>query len=138
MTTCEHCGIRLYELDDGWTSYETETQERPHTAERCRDVLRTRLERMQRGETDSMSTTSGEPEDWSKPRRYRSDDRDMHGHDNDLMVLQGGNGDWYVSVVRHGERIGPSVRLTTSGMPRGYEQASLMVSRLYRCLPKGD
>ena len=75
-----------------------------------------------------------EDTDWSQPRRYRSDDRDMHNHDNDLLVQHGENGDWYISVVRHGEKIGPSVRLTTSGTPRGFEEVPAAVAHLYRAL----
>ena len=67
-------------------------------------------------------------------RYYRSDDRDLEGHDNDLHVFMGGNGDWYVSIVKHGERFGPSVRLTTSGTPRGFEHVPAAMMGLYRAL----
>jgi hypothetical protein len=69
--------------------------------------------------------------------RYHSDDRDLPGSDNDLVVFFGGNGDWYVSIVKHGERIGPAARVTTSGVPRGFEGVAPAVSRLHAAL-RGD
>jgi len=48
-------------------------------------------------------------------RRYVTDDRDEQ-HRNELVIDQGGNGDWYVSVVSEGEgTIGRAVRICTSG-----------------------
>jgi len=47
--------------------------------------------------------------------RYLTDDRD-ESHRNELVIMQGGNGDWYVAVVPEGEgTIGRAVRLCTSG-----------------------
>jgi hypothetical protein len=69
--------------------------------------------------------------------RYRSDDRDLPGSDNDLVIFFGGNGDWYVSIVKHGERIGPAARVTTSGVPRGFEGVAPAVARLHAAL-RGD
>lgn len=46
--------------------------------------------------------------------RYLTDDRDQEPR-HELVVFQGGNGDWYVSVLPEGDRIGPCVRLCTSG-----------------------
>jgi hypothetical protein len=68
------------------------------------------------------------------PRTYRSDDRDLPGEDNELTVFQGGNGDWYVSIHKHGERLGPAVRVTTSGAPSGQPGVALAVYRLWRAL----
>jgi hypothetical protein len=68
-------------------------------------------------------------------RRYRSDDRDLDDCDNDLVVMPpDGNGDWYVSVLPHGHKIGPTVRVTTSGSPRGQRGVSTAVARLYRAM----
>lgn len=67
-------------------------------------------------------------------RRYRSDDRDLDGHDHDLLVFQGENSDWYASIVPHGERLGPAVRVTTSGVPRGFEHMPMAMMTLYRAL----
>ena len=70
-----------------------------------------------------------------EPRRYRSDDRDLDGHDLELVVLPpDGNGDWYVSIVDHGDKIGPTVRVTTSGAPRGQELVCVAVAKLYRAM----
>ena len=75
-------------------------------------------------------------EDLTEPRRYRSDDRDLgERNDTDLMVYQGGNGDWYLTIVPHGQHIGPTVRLTTSGVPRGCEGVPVALARLFRALP---
>lgn len=46
--------------------------------------------------------------------RYLTDDRDLE-EPHELMIRFGGNGDWYVSVLPKGHRIGPAVRLCTSG-----------------------
>lgn len=70
-----------------------------------------------------------------EPRRYRSDDRDLDGHDLELVVLPpDGNGDWYVSIVDHGDKIGPTVRITTSGAPRGQELVCVAVAKLFRAM----
>jgi len=70
-----------------------------------------------------------------EPRRYRSDDRDLDGHDLELVVLPpDGNGDWYVSIVDHGDKIGPTVRVTTSGAPRGQELVCVAVAKLFRAM----
>lgn len=71
----------------------------------------------------------------AEPRRYRSDDRDLEDHDLDLVVLPpDGNGDWYVSVLPHGDKIGPTVRVTTSGTPNGQHGVCVAVARLYRAM----
>jgi hypothetical protein len=47
--------------------------------------------------------------------RYLTDDRDETRR-NELVILPGGNGDWYVSVVPEGQgTIGRAVRISTSG-----------------------
>jgi hypothetical protein len=74
---------------------------------------------------------------WGEPVRYWSDDRDLDRCNDDLVVLQGGNGDWYVSVVKHGEKFGPAVRFTTSGTPRGFADAPVAVADLWRALAAG-
>jgi hypothetical protein len=52
--------------------------------------------------------------------RYTSDDRDLEDP-NDLVIWQGGNGDWYVAVVPKGHStIGRAVRLCTSVAPRHF------------------
>jgi hypothetical protein len=71
-------------------------------------------------------------------RRYRSDDRDQEDCDNDLLVYPGGNGDWYLTIVPHGEHIGPTVRITTSGCPRDQPLACVGVCRLYDGLAKSE
>lgn len=68
------------------------------------------------------------------PRRYHSDDRDLERGDNDLLVYPGGNGDWYVTIVEHGKRLGPTVRITTSGSPDGQEGVAAAVAHLFRAM----
>lgn len=76
---------------------------------------------------------------WDAPRRYRSDDRDLDGHDVDLMIRPpDGNGDWYVAVVPHGARGGLAVRVTTSGTPAGQHGVSVAVANLYRAMGGED
>jgi hypothetical protein len=71
---------------------------------------------------------------FGQQRRYRSDDRDLHDHDKELVVSMGGNGDWYVMIVDTGRKLGPSVRITTSGAPHGQDMAAPAVANLYRAL----
>lgn len=55
------------------------------------------------------------PETWGAPVRYQCDDRDREGS-LDLVIQQGGNGDWYVSVIPHEQRAAMrGVRISTSG-----------------------
>lgn len=67
-------------------------------------------------------------------RNYRSDDRDLENRDNTLVVNMGGNGDWYVMIVKTGEKYGPTVRVTTSGAMQGQNMAAPAVGNLYRAL----
>ncbi|MBU1177343.1 MAG: hypothetical protein ABIG88_03815 [Patescibacteria group bacterium] len=47
--------------------------------------------------------------------RFLTDDRDKERR-NELVIMQGGNGDWYVAVVPEGEgTAGRAVRICTSG-----------------------
>lgn len=46
--------------------------------------------------------------------RYLTDDRDASRR-NELVILQGNNGDWYVGVCPEGEGCIGLVRLSTSG-----------------------
>lgn len=47
--------------------------------------------------------------------RYLTDDRDDEKK-NELVIIKGGNGDWYVATVPEGEgTIGRGVRICTSG-----------------------
>jgi len=47
--------------------------------------------------------------------RFLTDDRDKRKR-NELVIMMGGNGDWYVAVVPEGEGIvGRAVRICTSG-----------------------
>ncbi len=70
------------------------------------------------------------------PREYLSDDRDLE--ETCLIIDQGGNGDWYVKIVRPGERVGVAVRVTTSGAHRGAEHVAGAVFALYRALGGED
>ena len=50
-----------------------------------------------------------------KEVRYLTDDRDEERR-NELVIMLGGNGDWYVAVVPEGQgTIGCAVRICTSG-----------------------
>lgn len=51
---------------------------------------------------------------WGDPLSYVTDDRDEKSP-HELKIFLGGNGDWYVSVLPKGHRVGPAVRLCTSG-----------------------
>ena len=59
--------------------------------------------------------TDGDLPAWGEPLRYLTDDRDEERR-NELVIMQGGNGDWYVSIVPEGEgTMGRGVRICTSG-----------------------
>ena len=69
--------------------------------------------------------------------RYLTDDRDLKER-NELVILLGGNGDWYVGVVPEGEGcLGRMVRHCTSG-GASFEAPGLTVaiSEAYRAILK--
>lgn len=70
---------------------------------------------------------------WGERVRYLTDDRDER-HRHELMLELGGNGDWYLSVLPEGHRIGPAVRLSTSGGADRVPELTWAVARLYRAL----
>lgn len=71
--------------------------------------------------------------------RYLTDDRDGRRR-NELVIMQGGNGDWYVSVVPEGTgTLGKAVRICTSG---GAASAApglgVAIADAYRAILKKD
>lgn len=72
--------------------------------------------------------------DFGAPRVYRSDDRDLPGEDRELVIFSGGNGDWYVQIRERGDRLGPTVRVTTSGAPSGQQHVGLAIYRAWRAM----
>ncbi len=46
----------------------------------------------------------------------------------------GGNGDWYVMIVETEKKLGPSVRITTSGVHRDQRMVAPAMANLYRAL----
>lgn len=78
----------------------------------------------------SNALLSGE---WGDPLRYKTDDCDMD--DSELVILQGGNGDWYVGIAPEGQWPERMTRVRTSGSscpPLGWALADC-----YRAL-RGD
>ena len=71
--------------------------------------------------------------------RYLTDDRDEK-RPNELVISQGNNGDWYVSVVPQGEgEIGRGVRLCTSGgASTRCPGLTVAISRAYRAIVEGE
>ena len=71
--------------------------------------------------------------------RYLTDDRDEKRR-NELVIQQGGNGDWYVSVVPEGTgTIGRGVRLCTSGGASiSCPGLTVAISQAYRAIEKGE
>jgi hypothetical protein len=70
------------------------------------------------------------------PREYLSDDCDLEA--NRLRIYPAENGDWYVVILKDGERIGTAVRVTTSGVRRGCTGVAVAVAQLYRALPPAE
>jgi len=54
----------------------------------------------------------GEILNYGETLKYLTDDCDVNR--NELTIFQGGNGDWYVAIVKEDEALGPCVRITTS------------------------
>jgi len=66
-----------------------------------------------------------------EPRDYRTDDCDQET----LRISMGGNGDWYLTILDEpSHKLGPTVRLTTSGARREHEHVAMAVFRLYEAL----
>lgn len=78
--------------------------------------------------------------EWGDARSYVCDDaRGIDANTGDkvyqLTISQGGNGDWYVAVLPKGHRIGPSVRLRTSGgAATGCPGLTIAIADAYRAL----
>ena len=75
-------------------------------------------------------------------RRYRSDDSDQPENNNELVLSMGGNvvlsmggnGDWYVMIVETGKKLGPAVRIATSGAHQDHRMVAPAVANAYRAL----
>lgn len=65
-------------------------------------------------------------------REYLSDDCDLEA--NRLHLMQGENGDWYLSIRKPGERVGVAVRITTSGTRAAQRDVPTAVYDLYRAM----
>lgn len=70
----------------------------------------------------------------SEARTYLTDDCDEERVELRLLHAHSGNGDWYVSVLPEGHKIGPTVRVTTSGARRGQERVAAALAGLWRAL----
>ena len=69
--------------------------------------------------------------------RFLTDDRDApEDKQNELCIMPGGNGDWYVSVVPKGKgAIGRSVRISTSGgAQRSVPGLGVAIAQAYRAM----
>lgn len=74
-----------------------------------------------------------------EPVQYLTDDRDASRR-NELIIMQGNNGDWYVAVVPEGEgAIGRGVRLCTSGGASSRcPGLTVAISQAYRAIKNGE
>ena len=53
---------------------------------------------------------------WGESREVKSDDADIDDVGGyRLSIFMGGNGDWYITILKPGDRLGPCVRLAMSG-----------------------
>lgn len=77
-------------------------------------------------------------EDWGKPREVQSDDLDIDDVGGyRLSVFMGGNGDWYITILKPGDRLGPCVRLSTSGgASASHPGLPAAIADVYRALDK--
>ncbi len=71
--------------------------------------------------------------------RYLTDDRDQTNL-RELVIMQGGNGDWYVAVVPQGQgTMGQAVRICTSGgAARAAPGLPTAIADAYRAIQKKD
>lgn len=67
--------------------------------------------------------------------RYLTDDRDS-GHPYELIIMPGGNGDWYIGTAPEGEFApGTMVRICTSGgAARRVPGVGQRIAEIYRIL----
>lgn len=71
------------------------------------------------------------------PRRYLTGDADMERLEL-VVAPPDGNGDWYISVLPEGDKIGPTVRVPTSGARREHQHVASAVAGLYCALGGED
>ena len=71
------------------------------------------------------------------PRRYLTGDADVERLEL-VVAPPDGNGDWYVSILPEGHKIGPTVRVPTSGARREHEHVASAVAGLYYALGGED
>lgn len=81
-------------------------------------------------------TQSATAPKWGDPLRYLTDDRDYPtSEQRELMIFQGGNGDYYVQIVEPGHRILRGVRICMSGGASSENPAlARAISDAYRAL----
>ena len=72
-----------------------------------------------------------------EPVTFRSDDADEDPR-YALTIYQANNGDWYVSVMPDGHRIGPNVRICTSGgASHSHPGLSNAIHKVYEAIEAG-
>lgn len=65
-------------------------------------------------------------------RTYITDDCDLNH--NRLELFQGENGDWYISTLKEGDRLGNAVRITTSGGGKHGDKVALAIFKLWEAM----
>ena len=83
------------------------------------------------GYGDAVPTSGRTDTSWPA-REYMSDDVDIEP--NRLRLDQGGNGDWYLAILKPNERMGVAVRITTSGTRSSAPDMPLAVFKLYQAM----
>lgn len=69
-------------------------------------------------------------------RDYLTDDCDLNK--NRLELYQGENGDWYISTLKEGQRLGNVVRITTSGGGEYGGRVAMAIYNLYEALKRNE
>lgn len=70
-----------------------------------------------------------------RERRFLTDDCDLDEYELMVVDNRAGNGDWYISVLPKGHKIGPTVRICTSGgAARSHPALPAAAERLWRAL----
>ena len=98
IASCVYCGKELVERNGQWFTWDA-------------DII-TANPRPQKVDSSKKEETIMQE---VREARWLTDDRDS-SHLNELIIYQGGNGDWYLEIAPCGKRnIGGAVRICTSG-----------------------
>lgn len=118
-------GLSIGEIAAAIQGKHPQAHDRYRDVGRCQEIVAERLQQWER-----MCR------DWGTEVRYLCDDRDGEWL-NELAIVPGGNGDWYIAIVPQGTgTMGKGLRLCTSGgfsyQSRAHQEFISALAELYR------